>query len=68
MGARNLKDEKKRIVRELKADGGYITKKKKPSWITKKETKPKYLTKKKITPRLIMTNNTTKTIINESIN
>ena len=46
-GARNLKDEKKRIVRELKADGGYITKKKKPSWITKKETKPKYITKKK---------------------
>ena len=28
-GARNLKDEKKRIVSELKkADGGYITKKK----------------------------------------
>ena len=46
-GKRNLRDEKKRIVRELKADGGYITKKKKPSWITKKETKPKYLTKKK---------------------
>ena len=46
MGARNLKDEKKRIVRELKADGGYITKKKKPSWITKKETKPKYITRK----------------------
>ena len=46
-GKRNLKDEKKRIVRELKADGGYITKKKKPSWITKKETKPKYITKKK---------------------
>ena len=39
-GARNLKDEKKRIVRELKADGGstgskYITKKKTP-YITKK--------------------------------
>ena len=50
-GKRNLRDEKKRIVRELKADGGYITKKKKPSWITKKKkdpsTKPKYLTKKK---------------------
>ena len=46
-GKRNLRDEKKRIVRELKADGGYITKKKKPSWITKKETKPKYITKKK---------------------
>ena len=45
-GARNLRDEKSRIVRELKADGGYITKKKKPSWITKKETKPKYITKK----------------------
>jgi len=48
-GARNLKDEKKRIVRELKADGGYITKKKKPSWITKKETKPKYITRKEKT-------------------
>jgi len=40
MGARNLRDEKSRIVRELKADGGstgskYITKKKKP-YITKK--------------------------------
>ena len=46
-GARNLRDEKSRIIRELKADGGYITKKKKPSWITKKETKPKYITKKK---------------------
>ena len=46
-GKRNLRDEKSRIVRELKADGGYITKKKKPSWITKKETKPKYITKKK---------------------
>ena len=64
-GARNLKDEKKRIVRELKADGGstgskYITKKKKPSWITKKSDssssgqswikkkikKPQYITKK----------------------
>ena len=41
-GARNLRDEKKRIVRELKADGGYITKK--PKYITKK---PKYITKKK---------------------
>ena len=27
MGARNLKDEKKRIVRELKADGGKVKKK-----------------------------------------
>ena len=58
-GKRNLRDEKKRIVRELKADGGYITKKKKPSWITKKKkdtsTKPmdpkqkspkKYITKR----------------------
>ncbi len=51
-GKRNLRDEKKRIVRELKADGGYITKKKKyitkkekPQWITKKE-KPKWITKK----------------------
>ena len=48
-GKRNLRDEKSRIVRELKADGGYITKKKKPSWITKKETKPKYITKKEKT-------------------
>ena len=48
-GARNLKDEKSRIIRELKADGGYITKKKKPSWITKKETKPKYITRKEKT-------------------
>ena len=62
MGARNLKDEKKRIVRELKADGGYITKKEKPKYITKKKPegkllpesgskyitrKPKYITKKK---------------------
>ena len=39
-GKRNLRDEKKRIVRELKADGGYITKKKKPSWITKKKKDP----------------------------
>ncbi len=46
MGARNLKDEKKRIVRELKADGGYITKKEKPKYITKKETTPKYITRK----------------------
>ena len=29
MGARNLKDEKKRIVRELKADGGKVKKRKK---------------------------------------
>ena len=28
MGARNLKDEKKRIVRELKAEGGKVKKKK----------------------------------------
>ena len=48
-GKRNLRDEKSRIVRELKADGGYITKKKKPSWITKKETKPKYITRKEKT-------------------
>jgi hypothetical protein len=56
-GARNLRDEKSRIVRELKADGGYITKKKKPSWITKKKTEgkllpesgSKYITKKKKT-------------------
>ena len=46
MGKKNLKDEKKRIVRELKADGGstgskYITKK--PKYITKKK---KYITKK----------------------
>ena len=39
-GKRNLRDEKSRIVRELKADGGstgskYITKKKTP-YITKK--------------------------------
>ena len=62
MGKRNLKDEKKRIVRELKADGGYITKKEKPKYITKKKPegkllpesgskyitrKPKYITKKK---------------------
>ena len=61
-GKRNLKDEKKRIVRELKADGGYITKKEKPKYITKKKPegkllpesgskyitrKPKYITKKK---------------------
>ena len=47
-GARNLKDEKKRIVSELKkADGGYITKKKTSKYITKKETKPKYITRKK---------------------
>ena len=45
-GKRNLKDEKKRIVRELKADGGYITKKEKPKYITKKETTPKYITRK----------------------
>ena len=30
-GARNLKDEKKRIVRELKANGGKVLKKVKPS-------------------------------------
>ena len=63
-GARNLRDEKKRIVRELKATGGYITKKEKPKYITKKkpegkllpdggskyiQRKPKYITKKKKT-------------------
>ena len=67
-GKRNLRDEKSRIVRELKADGGstgtkYITKKKKPSWITKKSDssssgqswikkkikKPQYITKKEKT-------------------
>ena len=47
-GARNLRDEKKRIVRELKkADGGstgskYITKKKTP-YITKKSELKKFL-------------------------
>ena len=48
-GKRNLRDEKKRIVRELKADGGYITKKKKPSWIKKKkkESAPKSYIKKR---------------------
>ena len=46
-GKRNLRDEKKRIVRELKATGGstgnkWITKKKKesPKWITKKKKDP----------------------------
>ena len=56
-GARNLKDEKKRIVRELKADGGYITKKKTSKYITKKKTEgkllpesgSKYITKKEKT-------------------
>ena len=67
-GKRNLRDEKSRIVRELKADGGstgskYITKKKKPhyitkksdssssgqSWIKKKIKKPQYITKKEKT-------------------
>ena len=53
-GKRNLRDEKKRIVRELKATGGstgnkWITKKKKesPKWITKKKKEsPKYITKR----------------------
>jgi len=52
-GKRNLRDEKKRIVRELKADGGstdnkWIKKKKKTTpWITKKKTdSPKWITKK----------------------
>jgi len=53
MGKRNLRQEKSRIVRELKADGGYITKKKKPSWITKKETKPSWITKKETKPQYI---------------
>ena len=57
-GARNLKDEKKRIVSELKkADGGYITKKKTSKYITRKkpegkllpESGSKYITKKKKT-------------------
>ena len=46
-GKRNLRDEKKRIVRELKADGGstgntWIKKKKKesPTWISKKKKDP----------------------------
>ena len=42
-GARNLRDEKKRIVRELKATGGYITKKEKPKYITKKKPEGKLL-------------------------
>jgi len=42
-GARNLKDEKKRIVRELKATGGYITKKEKPKYITRKKPEGKLL-------------------------
>ena len=44
-GKRNLRDEKDRIVRELKANGGYITRKEKPKYITRKE-KPKYITRK----------------------
>ena len=50
-GARNLRDEKKRIVRELKATGGYITKKEKPTESGSKyiQRKPKYITKKKKT-------------------
>ena len=46
-GKRNLRDEKSRIVRELKADGGYITKKKTSKYITKKEKTGPYITKKK---------------------
>ena len=44
-GKANLSDEKSRIVRELKADGGKV----KQKWITKKsDTKPKaWITKKK---------------------
>ena len=53
-GKRNLRDEKSRIVRELKADGGYITKKKTSKYITRKkpegkllpESGSKYITKK----------------------
>ena len=51
-GKRNLRDEKKRIVRELKADGGstgskWITKKKKTTpWITKKAKPKKWITKR----------------------
>ena len=49
-GKRNLRDEKKRIVRELKADGGYITKKKKdPStkpMDPKQKSPKKYITKR----------------------
>ena len=56
-GKRNLRDEKSRIVRELKADGGYITKKKTSKYITKKNTEgkllpesgSKYITKKEKT-------------------
>jgi hypothetical protein len=61
-GKRNLREEKSRIVRELKATGGYITKKKTSKYITRKKPegkllresgskyitkKPKYITKKK---------------------
>ena len=51
-GKRNLRDEEKRIVRELKADGGstgskWITKKKKTTpWITKKEKPKKWISKR----------------------
>ena len=54
-GKANLSDEKSRIVRELKADGGkvkqkWITKKEKPAkktgWITKKQPKTNWITKK----------------------
>jgi len=43
-GKRNLRDEKKRIVRELKADGGSTGNK----WITKKkkDSPKKYITKR----------------------
>ena len=46
-GKRNLREEKSRIVRELKATGGYITKKKTSKYITRKKPKPEYITKKK---------------------
>ena len=42
-GKRNLRDEKKRIVRELKADGGSTGN----TWIKKKKKEsPKYITKR----------------------
>ena len=56
-GKRNLRDEKKRIVRELKATGGstgnkWITKKKDTtSWIKKKKKEsPTWISKKKKDP------------------
>jgi hypothetical protein len=56
-GKRNLRDEKKRIVGELKADGGSIGKTRAKTsnavgnkWITKKKKEsPKWITKKKKT-------------------